>query len=138
MVIGILGSVELYLGVESSQELEFSQAKAFYSLAIEIYKMSSIGREQREVSGKDYLSEQYSHYIKLKEASNLMVRRMRPDLLTEPREGFSYIKKKISSSSGSTTPPPYELRPFGIRRSQEWPIIDNPNYSPNAIVEEEI
>jgi len=91
MAIGIIGSVELYLGVESSQELEFTQSKSFYTLAIEIYKMSCLSREQREVSGKDYLSEQYSRYIKMKEASNLLVRRIRVDLLTEPRDGFSYL-----------------------------------------------
>jgi len=137
MTIGIIGSVELYLGVESSQELEFTQSKAFYTLAIEIYKMSCLSREQREVSGKDYLCEQYSRYIKLNEASNLLVRRMRPDLLTEPRDGFSYLKNNNSaSSSGSQTPPALELRPFGIRRSADWPIINNPNISPEAIEEE--
>ena len=140
MAIGIIGSVELYLGVESSQELEFTQSKSFYTQSIEQYKMSCLSREQREVSGKDYLSEQYSRYIKLKEASNLLVRRMRVDLLIEPRDGFSYLKKKnnnSASSSGSHTPPALELRPFGIRRSAEWPIIINPTISPD-LEEEEI
>jgi len=129
MAIGIIGSIELYLGVESSQELEFTQSKGFYTLAIEIYKMSCLSREQREVSGKDYLCEHYSQYIKLKEASNLLVHRMRPDLLTEPRDIFSYLKRKNTysvSSSGSNTPPPLELRPFGSRRT-DWPININPS-----------
>ena len=101
--------------------------------------MSCLSREQREVSGKDYLSEQYSRYIKLNEASNLLVRRMRPDLLTEPSDGFFYLKKNNNSSSlsfGSNTPPALELRPFGIRRSADWPIINNPNISPDSVEEE--
>jgi len=139
MVIGILGSVELYLGVESSQELEFTQSKGYYTLAIEIYKTSCMAREHRDVSGKDYLNDQYSRFVKLKEASNLLVRRMKSDLLTEPRDGISYLKKKNeSSSSGSITPPALELRPFGIRRSADWPVFDPPGYLPKEIVEEEI
>ena len=106
---------------------------------VQYMMISCLSREQREVSGKDYLSEQYSRYIKLKEASNLLVRRMRVDLLTEPREGFSYLKNNNSaSSSGSQTPSALELRPFGIRRRADWSIINNvmPNISTESAEEE--
>ena len=102
MAIGIMGSIELYFGVESSQELEFKQSKDFYTLAIDLYKMLNIKRENRETSGRDYLNEQYSKYIKMCEASSLLVRRMKPDLLTEARDGISEVSSEDSSQSGES------------------------------------
>jgi len=99
MAIGVIGSIELYLGVESSQELELKQSKDFYTMAIEIYKMLNLRRENREISGKEFLSDQFGHYIKLCESSNLLVMRMKNDLLTQARDGFS------SNDSGGITPP---------------------------------
>jgi hypothetical protein len=100
MAIGVIGSIELYLGVESSQELELKQSKDFYTMAVEIYKMLNLRRENREISGKEFLNDQFSHYIKLCESSNLLIARMKNDLLIQPRDGFSTI-----DSTGAVTPP---------------------------------
>ena len=100
MAIGVIGSIELYLGVESSQELELKQSKDFYTMAVEIYKMLNLRRENREISGKEFLNDQFGHYIKLCESSNLLVMRMKNDLLTQARDGFS-----TADSTGGITPP---------------------------------
>lgn len=82
MIMGIIGSIELYLGIQSSMDLELKQSKEYYTLAIELYKTLGLRRENRGESGKDYLNKQYSKYIKLCEASNLLARKMKIDLLT--------------------------------------------------------
>jgi hypothetical protein len=82
MIMGILGAIELYLGIQRSMELELKQSKEFYTLAIEIYKMSQLKPEHRGEEGKDYLNKKYSVYTKLCEASNLLKRTLTVDLLT--------------------------------------------------------
>ena len=97
MTIGVIGSIEINLGVESLQELEFKQ------IAIELFKVLNLRRDNREISGKEYLNEQYSKYIKLCEASNLLMRRMKSDLLTQSPDGISDGCVN-NSSSGEDTP----------------------------------
>ncbi|MDA9072758.1 hypothetical protein N9K75_02665 [bacterium] len=82
MTMGIIGAVELYLGIQNSMELELKQSKEFYVLAIDLYKSLSLRRENRSDNGKEYLNEKYSQYIKMVEASNLLQGKMKADLLT--------------------------------------------------------
>ena len=82
MCMGIMGSIELYMGIQSNMELELKQSKEFYTLAIELYKCLNLSRENRGENGKDYLNKQYSKYIKLCEQSNLLQRKIKIDLLT--------------------------------------------------------
>lgn len=82
MVIGIMGSIELYLSIQSSMDLEFKQSKEFYSLAIDIYKMLHLKRVDRTEDGKEYLNSKFSYYVKLVEASDLLHKKMKVDVLT--------------------------------------------------------
>ena len=82
MTMGIIGSIELYLGIQNSMELELKQSKEFYVLGIDLYKSLSLRRENRSDNGKEYLNEKYSQYIKMVEASNLLQGKMKADLLT--------------------------------------------------------
>jgi len=81
MIMGIIGSLELYLGIQTSMEVELKHSKEFYTLAIHIFKTLSLNRVNRLEDGKEYLNEKYSLYIKLCESSNLLERRMKNDLL---------------------------------------------------------
>lgn len=91
MCMGILGAIELYLGINTSMELELKQSKDFYTLAIDVYKILSLREENRGESGKDYLNAKYSTYSKLCETSNLLCRKLRVDLLTEvPERSVDY------------------------------------------------
>ena len=83
MMMGIIGSIELYLGIQTSMELELKQSKEFYSISIDLFKMLSLRRENRNEDGKDYLNKRYGDYIKLCEASNLLRRKLLVDTLTE-------------------------------------------------------
>ena len=82
MFMGIISAYELYLGIQGNMELELKQSKDFYTLAIDIFKVLSLRRENRGEDGKDYLNKKYSHYIKLTEASNLLKRKLVVDTLT--------------------------------------------------------
>lgn len=82
MIMGIMGSIELYMGIQTSMDLELKQSKEFYTLAIEIYKVLRLRRDNRGESGKDFLNNKYSKYIKLCESSNLLMRKLKTDLLT--------------------------------------------------------
>lgn len=100
MMMGMIGAIELYLGIQSNMDLELKQSKEFYTLAIDLYKTLSLRRENRGEGGKDYLNKKYSNYIKLCEASNLLRRKLRLDLLTEvPPETLDFTPKNTPKSS---------------------------------------
>ena len=81
MLIGIMGSIELYLSIQECMDLEYKQSKEFYSLSIDIYKILYLKRVDRNEDGKQYLNDKFSYYIKLVEASNLLHNKMNIDLL---------------------------------------------------------
>jgi len=92
MIIGAITSVELYLNINSNMELEIKQSKEFYSLAIDLYKMLHLNVEHRGEEGVSYLNQKYSMYTKLYEASILLRRKLKVDVLTE-------IPKNLEDSS---------------------------------------
>jgi hypothetical protein len=83
MIIGAVTSLELYLNINSNMELELKQSKEFYSLAIDLYKMTHLNIEHRGEEGVSYLNKKYSMYTKLSEASILLRRKLKVDVLIE-------------------------------------------------------
>ena len=51
MIMGIIGSLELYL-IQTSMEMELKHSKDYYTLAIHIFKTLSLYRENRLEDGK--------------------------------------------------------------------------------------
>ena len=88
MIMGIMGSIELYMGIQSSMDLELKQSKDFYSLAIDIYKTLAVGKNDRGESGISYLNKKYSQYSKISEQSNLLKRELRIDMLAHIRRNL--------------------------------------------------
>jgi len=103
MIMGVMSAIELYLGIQQSMELCLTHSKAFYTLAIDIYKTLALRRENRGEDGKDYLNKKYAHYIKIVEASNLLKRKMKTDMLTDIPEQFIDLSPK-ASDGGEETP----------------------------------
>lgn len=83
MIIGAITSLELYLNINSNMELELKQSKDFYSLAIDLYRMLHLNIEHRGEEGVSYLNKKYSMYTKLSEASILLRRKLKVDVLIE-------------------------------------------------------
>ena len=99
MAMGILSAVEIYMGIQSSMELELKQSKEFYTLAIDLYKVLTLKVENRGEHGKDYLNKKYSQYTKMVEASNLLKRKLLKDLLTNiPDKYIDYSRQNTPSA----------------------------------------
>jgi len=115
MIMGIIGSLELYLGIQTSMELELKQSKEFYTLAINLYKTLALKRENRLDDGKEFLNDKYSLYTKLCESSNLLDTEMHTDLLAKVPEGMKYTSKVRSRS-----------KPIDLKAINEGPLnFDN-------------
>ena len=75
LVCGMIGSIELFLGIQASMETELNASKNFYLLAINIYKTLTLDRERRPIPGQDYLDDVYTEYTKYFENSALLNKR---------------------------------------------------------------
>ena len=99
LICGLIGSVELFLGIQSQMEDELVCSKDFYLLAIDIFKILSLLPENRNIDGKSYLDEKYQTYIKLVENSNLLTKTINDNLTPLPIQS---TQMPFSSSSNST------------------------------------
>jgi hypothetical protein len=132
MVMGVMSAIELYLGIQSSMELCLQNSRSFYGLAIDIYKTLSLRRENRGENGKDYLNKKYAHYTKIVEASNLLKRKLKADLLANIPEQFVDLSPKASNIDEDTPilEPIYKLP----RQSIHEGIIHQPLDSPDETI----
>jgi hypothetical protein len=84
LICSIIGSVELYLGINRSMELDLATSKDFYMLSIDIFKVLMLEKEHRPTPAKEYLERQYELYRKLKENSNMLDKRLEDRLAVVP------------------------------------------------------
>ena len=84
LLCGIIGSIELFLGIQASMENELMASKNFYLLAVDIYKTLTLKRQHRNATGKDYLEEKYSEYTKLYENAQVIKSKLKDKLATIP------------------------------------------------------
>lgn len=72
LLCGIIASVELFLGIQNVMEKELISSKEFYVLYYDIFKILSIEREHRMISGKINLDDIHTKYCNLIESANLL------------------------------------------------------------------
>jgi hypothetical protein len=72
LIATLINSIEMYMGIQKSMESEMSSSQGFYILSIGIYKMLTLARENRDISGKQYLMECYNTYSELVRNSKLI------------------------------------------------------------------
>lgn len=144
MIMGIIGSLELYLGIQTSMELELKQSKEFYTLAINLYKTLALKRENRLDDGKEFLNDKYSLYTKLCESSNLLDTEMHTDLLAKVPEGMKYTSKVRSKNKPrdldikSINEGPLNLENLKITIPEIHNGDDTPLLSKHHLVQQEI
>lgn len=98
LTCGIIGSIELYLAIQTQMETELIQSKEYYILGIEIYKVLNLDVINRTVDGKLFLDDKFAIYEKLIEKSNIINKKYE-DFLTpieKPKKtlfGFSGAEK---------------------------------------------
>ena len=84
LLCSIIGSIELFLSIQTSMENELSSSKDFYLLSVDIFKTLSLTRENRAPNASSYLDEKYQTYVKLIESSQVVNRRLRDSLAPLP------------------------------------------------------
>jgi len=131
LTCGIIGSIELFLAIQSRMENELMASKDYYILSIEIFKVLQLDRENRSIKGKTFLEASYGTYVKLIENSNIIDRKI-SDRLTNIEKNTKYMHDlKIGNSlddsiiiaqSNSDTPssdsnndsPPSKFSPYAF------------------------
>ena len=76
LTCGIVGSIELYLGIQKKLESDMIAQRDYYLLSVDIYKTLSLNRSNRPIPAKDYLEKSYNTYTKLIESSETLLKRI--------------------------------------------------------------
>jgi len=84
LTCSIIGSIELYLGVQKQLENELTISKEYYLLSIDIHKTLNLSKSNRPIPAKEYLDKIYGIYCKLIENSNLLPKRITDKLAEIP------------------------------------------------------
>lgn len=71
LICGIITSIELFLNLQKKMEMEMASSRDYNKIAIEIFKVLSIDRENRMIDGKSFLDEKFADYLKLSQTSNI-------------------------------------------------------------------
>ena len=87
LLCGIVGSIELYLAIQQSMELELVTSKDYYLLSIDIFKVLSLERTNRTDDAKSFLEEKFAIYEKLIENSLLINKEIKDKLAPLPKLG---------------------------------------------------
>jgi hypothetical protein len=88
---------------------ELMLSKDYYALAIEIYKCLTLSREHRSEEPKSYLDNKYSQYISLTEASALLSKKMKTDLLATVPDNYENVSIKSNTSTGHLSQSPFDM-----------------------------
>ena len=84
LIVGIIGSIEMFYQITKQLEVELNGNKEFYILSCDIYKWLYLDKENRISSPKEFLNESYTRYIKLIEVSIILKKRVEDKLIEIP------------------------------------------------------
>ena len=124
ILVSIITSIKLYLNITDSMQVELKMSKEFYTLGIDIYRITHLPPQQRGMDGVDYLNRQYSTYTKLVESSNLLRVKFKKDQLTPIRKKFTFDPQDNSSDDSPQSPKPRKQR--SLRTIPELDIGGDP------------
>ena len=74
LTCGIIGSIELYFGIQKRLENDMISQRDYYLLSVDIFKTLSLSRDNRPLPAKDFLEKSYNNYTKLIESSSTLSR----------------------------------------------------------------
>ena len=124
LLCSIIGSIELFLGIQVSMETELVASKNFYLLAVDIYKTLTLDRKHRNTGGKDYLDEKYGEYTKLFENAQIIHSKIKDKLVAIPTIDNNKDNKE-SSTTSSLSPTNSELEMSNVINENELSQIRN-------------
>ena len=85
LIAGTITSIELFVKLDEKMKLAEELSHKYYIISADIFKTLSLRDENRNQSGKDYLMEIFSNYLKLIEKSNILNKRVKDQLLPLPQ-----------------------------------------------------
>lgn len=81
LTCGIIGSIELFLGVQKKLENDMISQRDYYLLSIDIHKTLALKPKNRPIPAKDYLEKSYNTYTKLIESSETLLKKIDDKLI---------------------------------------------------------
>jgi len=100
LIVGIIGSIEMFLQINRELESSLVNQKEFYILSCDIYKYLELERGNRVADERTFLQETYTRYIKLIETSYTLKKRIDDKLQDE----LTIKVAKLSQSPASSNP----------------------------------
>lgn len=100
LIVGIIGSIEMFLQINRELESSLVNQKEFYILSCDIYKYLELERGNRITDERTFLQETYTRYIKLIETSYTLKKRIDDKL----QDDLTLRIAKISQSPASSNP----------------------------------
>ena len=99
LIVGIIGSIEMFLQINRELESSLVNQKEFYILSCDIYKYLELQRGNRITDERTFLQESYTRYIKLIETSYTLKKRIDDKLQDE----LTIKVAKLAHSPNSST-----------------------------------
>ena len=81
LTCGIIGSIELYFGIQKRLENDLISQRDYYLLSIDIFKTLSLDRQIRPLPARDFLEKSYNTYTKLIESSSALAKVKQDELI---------------------------------------------------------
>jgi hypothetical protein len=103
LAVSVINSIELYMKIGETIELELDTSKKYYQLSIEIHKILKLDRENRKISGTDALEKFYRDYTELYEASALISNSYNDNLALLPKKGFKLQHSPTETHSSNSS-----------------------------------
>jgi hypothetical protein len=111
LICGIVGSIEMYLSIQTHMESELLMSKEYYLLSIDLFKVLSLDRENRNLDSRAFLDEKFGIYEKLIENSNISSKKYDDNLAPLPHKSKQQsimnniqIPKSFKMITPSSTP----------------------------------
>lgn len=95
LICGIIGSIELFMNIQTKLNNEHMSSKNYYSLSTDIFKVLKLDRENRHCESLAYLEEVYTEYTKLVNDSNIKSEAINDNLYTIKNVGEIIIDCEV-------------------------------------------
>ena len=107
LTCGIIGSIELYFGIQKRLENDMISQRDYYLLGIDIFKTLSLDRANRPLPARDFLEKSYNIYTKLIESSAALAKvkcdKLIPIELNIPNNELEVITPQANGSFWTRT-----------------------------------
>jgi len=103
LVVGIIGSIEMFLQINRELESSLVNQKEFYILSCDIYKYLELDKHNRIADERTFLNETYTRYIKLIETSYTLKKKIDDKLQDELTVRIGKITVSTSENFSDTS-----------------------------------